>query len=150
VRLLPSGRVRDIPWANINRITFTLNRAITDLTGVTVSGVNGTNYGTPTVTISGTTVTLTLATAIVNADKVTVTINNSQVTGWTRRLDVLPGDVNDDGIVNTTDATTVRNYYTAGIKPLYALYFLDIDGSGTANVSDYNFILTRNGKRLPV
>ena len=150
VRLLPSGRVRDIPWANINRITFTLNRAITDLTGVTVSGVNGTNYGTPTVTISGTTITLTLATAIVNADKVTVTINNSQVTGWTRRLDVLPGDVNDDGIVNTTDATTVRNYYTAGIKPLFALIYLDIDGSGTANVSDYNFILTRNGKRLPV
>ena len=150
VRLLPSGRVRDIPWANINRITFTLNRAITDLTGVTVSGVNGTNYGTPTVTISGTTVTLTLARAIVNADKVTVTINNSQVTGWTRRLDVLPGDVNDDGIVNTTDATTVRNYYTAGIKPLFALIYLDIDGSGTANVSDYNFILTRNGKRLPV
>ncbi len=150
VRLLPSGRVRDIPWANINRVTFTLDRAITDLTGVTVSGVNGTNYGTPTVTISGTTITLTLATAIVNADKVTVTINNSQVTGWTRRLDVLPGDVNDDGIVNTTDATTVRNYYTAGIKPLFALIYLDIDGSGTANVSDYNFILTRNGKRLPV
>jgi hypothetical protein len=136
VRLLPSGRVRDIPWANINRVTFT--------------GVNGTNYGTPTVTISGTTVTLTLAAAIVNADKVTVTINNSQVTGYTRRLDVLPGDVNDDGIVNTTDATTVRNFYTAGIRPLFALIYLDIDGSGTANVSDYNFILTRNGKRLPV
>ena len=44
----------------------------------------------------------------------------------------------------------MRNYYTAGIKPLFALIYLDIDGSGTANVSDYNFILTRNGKRLPV
>ncbi|MEI8318939.1 MAG: MBG domain-containing protein, partial [Planctomycetia bacterium] len=35
VRLLPTGRVNDIPWANINRVTFTLDRAITDLSGVT-------------------------------------------------------------------------------------------------------------------
>ncbi len=39
------------------------------------------------------------------ADRVTITIGNGEIITYTRRLDVLPGDVNDDGAVNRPTAS---------------------------------------------
>jgi len=80
---------------------------------------------------------------------VTVAIGNGQLTSYTRRLDVLPGDVNDDLAINSLDAAIVKNYYLVGIIPTQALTFLDTDGNGIIDVNDYNLITARVGKKLP-
>ena len=117
----------------------------------------GTTYSATSVTGSGTTWTITFAnnlastvgTGIINPDKVTVVISNTQLTSFTRRLDVLPGDVNDDLAINSLDSAIVKNYYLVGIIPTQALTFLDTDGNGIIDVNDYNLITARVGKKLP-
>ena len=160
LRLLPTGRTNDIPWLNINRITVTLSRAVTSLATSDIkltSAVAGTTYNATSVTGSGTTWTITFAnnlasavgTGIINPDKVTVLISNTQLASYTRRLDVLPGDVNDDLAINSLDSAIVKNYYLVGIIPTQALSFLDTDGNGVIDVADYNLITARVGKKLP-
>ena len=160
IRLLPTGRANDIPWLNINRITVTLSRAVSSLATSDIkltSAVAGTTYSVTSVTGSGTTWTITFAnnlastvgTGIINPDKVTVVISNTQLTSFTRRLDVLPGDVNDDLAINSLDSAIVKNYYLVGIIPTQALTFLDTDGNGIIDVNDYNLITARVGKKLP-
>ena len=162
LRLLPIGRTNSIPWLNINRITVTLNRAVPTLAASDIkltSAVTGTTYSVTGVTGSGTTWTITFANnsttpataanGIVDADRVTVAIGNGQLASYTRRLDVLPGDVNDDLAINSLDAAIVKNYYLVGIIPTQALTFLDTDGNGIIDVNDYNLITTRVGKKLP-
>ena len=109
LRLLPSGRSTDLPWFNINQIAITLSQATTVSPGdVSVSGIAGGSYGPVTISGSGTTsIVITLAKPISNPDRVTLTISNSAIVTYTRRLDVLPGDVNDDGAVNTTDGVLI-------------------------------------------
>ena len=159
-RLLPAGRTNDISWLNINRITITLDKAVSTLAVGDVklaSAVAGTVYTVTSVTGSGTTWTITFAnnlnstvgTGIINADRVTVTIGNGQLTSFARRLDVLPGDVNDDLAVNTLDTAAVKNYYTSGTIPTSGVAFLDVDGNGVVDVTDYNLVLGRVGKKLP-
>jgi len=162
LRLLPAGRTNDIPWLNINRITITLDKAVSTLAVGDVklaSAVAGTAYTVTSVTSvtgsGGTTWTITFAnnlnstvgTGIINADRVTVTIGNGQLTSYARRLDVLPGDVNDDLAVNTLDTAAVKNYYTSLTIAYVAL--LDVDGNGVVDVTDYNLVLGRVGKKLP-
>jgi hypothetical protein len=142
------GRSTDLPWYSINQIAVTLNQAASVLPGdVTVSGIAGGNYGPVTISGSGTTTLLiTLAKPITVADRLTLTIGNSQVITYTRRLDVLPGDVNDDGVVNTTDGVLILNTTT----PSHAYNpFEDLNGDGAVNTSD--FILDRSeiGTTLP-
>ena len=55
----------------------------------------------------GRTYVITLAQPITTADRLTFTIASSTIATYTRRLDVLPGDVNDDGVVNTTDGLLI-------------------------------------------
>ena len=106
LRLLPTGRSTDLPWLGINKITITLSApASLAAADVTVTGITVANYGLVTISGSGTTYTITLAQAIRLADRVTITIGNAQIIPFTRRLDVLPGDVNDDGVVDISDAT---------------------------------------------
>ena len=105
LRLLPAERNTDMPWLGINKITITLSAAASLVpSDVTVTGIAVANYGPVTISGSGTTYTITLAKAINVADRVTVTIANAEIATYTRRLDVLPGDANDDGYVNSTDA----------------------------------------------
>ena len=154
-RLLPTGRANDIPWLNINRITVTFNHAVTSLSpsDITVGGISVSNYGPVTVApVSGTNGTawiITLAKAIADPDRVTVTLSNSQMSTYQRRLDVLPGDVNDDGIVNAQDVTVVRNQVLGLIPPTIPLTFMDIDGNGFIDSTDLTLVASRNGKKLP-
>ena len=100
-----------------------------------------------TISGSGTSYTITFAQAIVTADRVTVTIGNARIATFTRRLDVLPGDANDDGVVNAQDLVVVRNDFTAS-GALYNV-FDDINGDGTVDISDTNLVGKFIGKKLP-
>ena len=109
-RLLPSGRNTDLPWLGINQLGITLSTAATLSTGnFTVVGASGTNYGPVTVSGSGTNYTFTLVQPIDAADRVAIAIVIPDVSTFIRLLDVLPGDFNDDGVVNSQDVVGVRN-----------------------------------------
>lgn len=107
--LLPAGRTTDVPWFNINRIAITLAQAATlNPADVSVTGVSGGNYGPVSISGSGTTsILITFAKAISGPDLVTITIGNSQIENFSGRLNAMPGDVNDDGVVNTSDGVLI-------------------------------------------
>ena len=149
LRLLPAGRSLDFSWLGINRITITLNSATALLpSDVSVTGLTVANYGPVTLSGGGTTYTIILSQPINQGDRVTVTIGNVGITTFTRRLDILPGDVNDDGYVNSTDSVLTR-YPTLGISVSIPLIFLDIDGNGVDDTNDFNLVRARSGKHRP-
>jgi len=157
-RLLPAGRLVDMPWLNINTITVTVSPAIStplQLSNVKLTGVvAGTSYTVKSVTGSGTTWTITFANnsatptvaskGIINADKVTLTVTNSQITTFSRRLDVLPGDVNDDGVVNSVDMVAVQQQIS-----LPYIAFFDVDGSDNVSATDTTLVKSKIGTKLP-
>ena len=113
-QLLPSDRNTDLPWLGINKLSITLSQPATLLTSdVSVTGISVANYGPVVISGSGTNYTITLAKPINVADRVTITIGNANIATYTRRLNVLPGDFNDDGIVTLQDAVMIRNEYLA-------------------------------------
>jgi hypothetical protein len=90
---------------------------------ISVAGITGGNYGPVTVSGSGTSnLNITFAKPVSGPDRVTLTIANAQIVPFTGRLDILPGDVNDDGVVNTTDGVLILNNTT----PAHA-YQVDYD-----------------------
>jgi hypothetical protein len=148
LRLLSAGRNTDVPWLGINRIQINLAQAANLTSGdVTVIGSSGTNYGADSVSGSGTGYTITLAQAINGPDRVTITIGNALIANFTRRLDVLPGDFNDDGVVNSQDLVGIRNQIIgyAGALPTI---FGDINGDGVVDINDYTAVRTRLGTHL--
>jgi hypothetical protein len=150
VRLLPAGRNTDLPWYGINKISITLSQAATLSAGdVVVSGLIGVIYGPVTISGSGTNYVITLAQPIDVADRVTLTIGNANIATFTRRLDVLPGDVNDDGAVTLQDDVIERNGYLNFAPVTIPLIFLDVLGDGTPDLNNYNLIRRLIGTRLP-
>jgi hypothetical protein len=148
LRLLPAGRNTDLPWYGINKLQITLSQPEPLSPGdVSVTGIAVANYGPVTISGSGTNYTITFAQAITTADRVTVTIGNAAITTFTRQLDVLPGDANDDGVVNAQDLVLVRNDFTA-IGAVYDV-FDDINGDGIVDINDTNLVGRFIGKKLP-
>ena len=111
-------------------------------------GSSGTNYGPVTVSGSGTSYTITLAQPINAADRVTITIGNDLIAPFTRRLDVLPGDVNDDGVVNVQDMVAIRNQML-GLLGAVPTIFGDINGDGKVDINDYTAVRKLIGTTLP-
>jgi len=149
LRLLPAGRNTDLPWLGIDRVQITLTQPATLAAGdISVIGSSGTNYGPVTVTGSGTSYTITLAQPINAADRVTITIGNDLIAPFTRRLDVLPGDVNDDGVVNVQDLVAIRNQML-GLMGAMPTIFGDINGDGTVDINDYTAVRELIGTTLP-
>ena len=149
LRLLPSGRTTDLPWLGIDALSITLSAPESlSSADVSVTGIAVANYGPVSISGLGTSYTIILAQPINAADKVTVTIGNANIATFTRRLDVLPGDVDDNGLVNIQDATIVHSAYSgfAGVIPSI---FTDTNGDGVTDVSDYNAIRRRLGTQLP-
>jgi hypothetical protein len=147
LRLLPAGRNTDMPWLGINKLPITISQAATLATGdVTVTSAIGVTYGPVNVSGSGTSYTITLAQPINKADRVTITIGNALIFTFTRRLDVLPGDFNDDGVVNSQDLVGVRNEMLH-ITPM--TIFGDINGDGVVDIKDYNLVRKFIGTTLP-
>jgi len=150
LRLLPAGRSNSIGWLGINRVSITLDKAATlTAADVAVSGALGGDYGGVTVIGSGTSWLITLNRPIDAADRVTLTIGNADVATFSRRLDVLPGDVNDDGVVTMQDAVLVRNGVMGFDPVLNPLDFLDVLGDDEPTLGGYNAIRQRIGTRLP-
>jgi hypothetical protein len=148
LRLLPAGRNTDIPWLGINRVQINLSQPATLSSGdITVFGSSGINYGPVTLSGSGTSYTITLAQPIHDPDRVTITIGNALIANFTRRLEVLPGDVNDDGGVNSQDMVLIRNQIIgyAGALPTI---FGDINGDGLVDINDYTAVRTRLSTHL--
>jgi len=149
LRLLPAGRNTDLPWLGIDRIPLTLTQAATLAAGdITAIGSSGVNYGPVTVSGSGTSYTITLAQPINAADRVTITIGNDLIAPFTRRLDVLPGDVNDDGVVNVQDMVAIRNQML-GFLGAVPTIFGDINGDGRVDILDYIAVRKLIGTTLP-
>ncbi len=148
LRLLPQGRTTDLPWLGIDSLQVTLSQAQT-LTpaDVTLNSANGVNYGPVTVSGSGTSYTITLAQPINAADRVTITIVNPGVSMFNRRLDVQPGDVNDDGVVNVQDLVAIRNQML-GLVGAVPTIFGDINGDGTVDINDYTAVRERIDTQL--
>jgi hypothetical protein len=150
LRLLPAGRNTDLPWLGINRLTITLSAPeVLSAGDVTVLGLKVANYGPVTLSGSGTTYTITLAQPINAADRMTLTVGNANIATFTRRVDVLPGDVNDDGVVNSQDAVTVRNVYLGLGAATIPLIMLDVNGDGVVDVTDYGLVHNRAATHLP-
>ncbi|QEH31554.1 Calx-beta domain protein [Aquisphaera giovannonii] len=147
IRLLPPGRANDLPWFNIDRIVVTLSEAVA-LTAADVS-VRGLKADYGPVTLSGvgtTTVTVTLAKPVAAADLLTLKIGNDRVVAYRRRIDILPGDVNDDKVVNTTDGVLLLNQAT----PAHAFQLNDdMDGDGSVTRADFLLYRPAIGTTLP-
>ena len=149
LRLLPAGRNTDLPWLGIWKLEITLGQAATLAAGdISAIGSSGTNYGPVTVSGSGTSYTITLAQPINAADRVTITIGNDLIASFTRRLDVLPGDVNDDGVVNVQDMVAIRNQML-GLLGAVPTIFGDINGDGKVDILDYDAVRMCIGTTLP-
>jgi hypothetical protein len=147
LRLLPAGRSTDLPWLGINQLQITLSQAAAlTPSDVSIHGIAVADYGPVTISGSGASYTITLAQPINAADRVTVSIGNASIATYTRRLDVLPGDVNDDGVVNTQDVIAVRNMIV-GLQA--ATIYGDLDGNGIADMTDYNQVRRSLGTSLP-
>ncbi len=61
---------------------------------------------------------------------------------------MLPGDFNDDGVVNSQDLVGVRNEWL-GIGGATYTIFGDLNGDGVVNVTDYNDVRAELGTSLP-
>jgi hypothetical protein len=148
LRLLPASRKTDLPWLDIKTLTISISTAEA-LTpdDLTVTSARGTDYGA-TLSGSGTSYTITLKTPITQADRVTIQLNLGGLVAPTFELDVLPGDVNDDGIVNAQDMVLIRNAIQKPSDPLMIGWF-DVDGSGKVDTLDYTAARNKLGSRLP-
>jgi Immunoglobulin I-set domain/Dockerin type I domain len=147
LRLLPPGRNTDLPWLNIQQFTITLSQPGTlTAADVHVTGITIANYGPVTITqLSPTSYVITLAVPISKTgDRVTITIGNAGIATFTRRLDVLPGDFNDDGVVTSADVVGVHN---ASAKPYNV--FADVNGDGVIDIVDANLLRFLIGDKLP-
>ncbi len=149
MRLLPAGRSMSIPWMGIQTITITLSGPATLAPGdVSVTGINTRSYGPVMISGGGASWTITLVQPITDADRVTVMIGNSGITSYTRRLDVLPGDVTDDGFVNAQDLAMLGLAAGGGGVP-FPLVMFDLNGDNLIDNADYRLIRQRIGQRLP-
>ncbi len=145
--LLPAGRKTDLPWLGISQLVISLS-GTQSLTRneITISSAIGYNYGPTSVSGSASTYTITLGRPIIQADIVTFMISGLGVTTFTGVLPVLPGDFNDDGIVNYPDETGVLYEILGVTKPTI---FGDINGDGKVTPADYQYIVGAQRAKLP-
>ena len=133
LRLLPAGRTTDLPWLNIQKLQITFADPVT-LTpaDVKVSERSWHRLRTSESRWRWSRYTITLARPITRADRVTIRISGASLPSYTRRLDVLPGDFDDNGVVQKSDVTAIGNEWhrSAGTQPTI---FGDIVGNGTVN-----------------
>ncbi|HEY1684350.1 MAG TPA: Ig-like domain-containing protein [Tepidisphaeraceae bacterium] len=147
--LLPIGRKTDLPWIGIDSVTVTLSQsAKISASDVSVTGVNIKNYGPVTVTGSGTTYTITFARAVNDADRLTITIGNKNVNTFTAQMNILPGDVNDDGSVTVADVSPELEAWLQ-INGAQPTVWEDINGDGVVDLPDVIDTLISLDEHLP-
>jgi hypothetical protein len=145
--LLPTGRKTDIPWLGVQTFIIGLDRAVSSLKpeDISVVGVGGIDYGCSEVfSVNGSFWRISLKNSISIADKITLSIGNGDLKFYVRTLSILPGDMNDDGVVSAADMTLINN---ATIGPYNV--FADLNGDGKVDIDDVKLARRRIGTRLP-
>jgi hypothetical protein len=147
--LLPQGRKNDIPWLGINQflVQFSQQLVLTSA-DIRLQSARGIAYGPVTISGFPHLYTITLARPIDKADRVTVLIEIPQSTPFSGTLNVLPGDVNGDGVVNSKDLAAIHKWANVYFGPP-AVVYQDITGDGKANGRDYLAVKDRLGTMLP-
>jgi len=149
ISLLPAGRKTDLPWIGINSFQFDFNEPVVlTAAAVTLQSARGINYRPVTVSSSGTTYNIKFAHPIAKADRVTITVNIAGAEVFAGRLNVLPGDVNGDGVVNSKDLTAIRKDLH-GNGSAQSLIFGDLLDDGAANKGDLAAAKNLIGTKLP-
>jgi hypothetical protein len=147
--LLPAGRVTDLPWLGIDVIQITLSQAETlTSSDIALRSARGIKYKVVGISSNGTSYALFLSRAINAADRITLTITATDLTTFSGQLNVLPGDFNDNGVVNRQDYYDVRAE-KLGLGSASLMTFADINGDGVVNTKDLNLVRQRIGTRLP-
>lgn len=149
LRLLPAGRLNDLPWSGLQQFQITLDvPAILQSSDVSAMGSNGVSYGPVTITGSGNTYTLTLAHPVTTAERLLLTIGNAQIAEFTREIDILPGDVNDNGQVDFADFVSLSSHFGYGRVPRLPVTG-DLNADGIINFADFVILSEDFGKSLP-
>jgi Dockerin type I domain len=131
----------------INQLQINLGEpAVVAAADVMLESAKGINYGPVTVAGMGMNYTIMFAQPINKADRVMLTISIPDTPTFMGRLNVLPGDVNGDGVVNTADISAIRNEWH-GKKA--ATIYGDIIGNGAVKGSDYSSGRKFLGTKLP-
>lgn len=146
--LIGSPRVR-LPWNTITGIRVKFSTVITaattgSLTGLTATSFSGLNTDTLTWTLSGPLTRANFTTSLLGAGGGAISGPGGPLTTYNRAFKVLPGDVTDDGVVNSSDIVTVNNARSAAYNVL-----ADIDGSSVIDLVDVNLVRARVGTTLP-
>jgi hypothetical protein len=147
--LLPPGRTTDIPWLGIDQFQVHFSEPmVLSSADIRIQSARGIAYGPVTIGGISDLCTITLARPIDKADRVKVLIDIRQGAPFSGTLNVLPADVNGDGVVNSRDLAAIhkwRNVYLGSAPVVYQ----DITGDGKANGSDYLAAKHRLGTMLP-
>jgi hypothetical protein len=157
---------RDLPW-QVTAIAFTFNEPVNatlnslSFTGIGIPvilafGGNGSptlvwNFASP---VTASNVVATLASSGINA--VTSVAGGKPLNGNTATtganpfeiaLEILYGDVDGDAVVDSRDAVLVLSYIQTQTGPIAAI-FLDVNGDGVVNMSDYTAVRSQLGHSI--
>lgn len=152
---LPTGRTV-LPW-QVKGVKVLFNEPIgqgsaSSLTGLSATGFSGLNTNTLIWTFS-TLADLNYSTKLLGTttNAITDPLGNSlqggigNGTDFSRAFAILYGDVNGDRIVNSSDMAAVSINITS---PGAMAVFADVNGSGGIDISDYQIVRSRVGRKL--
>jgi uncharacterized delta-60 repeat protein len=151
----PGTTARPLPWTNLDTVSVKFDRAVAvERHDLRVSGRNVATY--PVVDFSYDPVTSVATWKLgraIPADEVTVELQDAPAT-LQRRVDVLPGDVNGDGMVLADDLSEIRARFfrtarAPGAGPSAYSVFHDPDGSGVIRADDFAAVKARLFDVLP-
>lgn len=137
-----SGRTR-LPWQpNGIQVLFSeaVNAPQSALTGVTPTGVSGSGTSTvnwPINTLVNGNYTASLSAAITN-------LSSTPIAPYNQPIRILYGDINDDGVVNSSDVVLVNNARSQAYNIL-----ADVNGDGVVDINDVNIVRAQVGKTNP-
>jgi hypothetical protein len=147
---VPGGRT-NLPWTTIAGVQVTFSKPVTgncsSLTGVSVTGCSGFGTNTLTWTFSALTRASYSTKVLGTTVNAVVDLTGNPLGGgvdFAQILNVLPGDVSDDGNVASNDAVLVNN-----ARALPYSVIDDINGDGVVNMNDVILVGARIGTHLP-
>jgi len=162
-----ANQLRPLPWTNMNSIVLAFSEPVTgvNLANIQVIGVNKLDYKVAGgsqpqligVTYNSTTNEATLAfNGSLTADKLLIRVGaglvqdpaGNALAAYSFRLNVLPGDVTQNGVVANNDITLIRAQLGLVPGPLYDPR-RDLNGNGVIANNDVTLGRARLGNQLP-
>lgn len=148
ISLLPSGRSIDIPLSGLAQIQINLAAPANLSAGdVAITG----SSGAPqlfTLSGSGQAWTISLDQPITTPQRITLVVSGPAIEPFNRQINVLPGDINDDGAVSFSDFVYLALHFgqTVGAESQLSG---DLNGDGVVNFSDFIIVAEDFGHSLP-